>query len=201
ECRPRLEHRGGVHRPSPPQARLRLHRNRPRSRLQDRGMRSLRARVLIGSILWTLGLLALSHLMFLLFMHTHRFELRVRHDVLLYIALTLMIAGLVYLRTGVASIDELRQRLADVREGRSERLEGKYPSEVQPLVNDLNALIDEREAAVKRALAKAGDLAHGLKTPLAVLAQEGERSGHAEVAAVIAQQVERMRRQVDYHLA
>src|SRR4029079_12709156 len=143
EYRPRLEHRGGVHRPSPPQARLRLHRNRPRSRLQDRVMRSLRARVLIGSILWTLGLLALSHLMFLLFMHTHRFELRVRHDVLLYIALTLMIAGLVYLRTGVSSIDQLRQRLADVREGRSERLEGKYPSEVQPLVNDLNALIDE----------------------------------------------------------
>ncbi|MGZ7080577.1 MAG: ATP-binding protein, partial [Thermoanaerobaculia bacterium] len=167
-------------------------------------MTSFRARILIGSILWTLGLLALSHLLFLLFMHSRRFEIRVRHDVLLYIALALMIAGLVYLRTGVSSIDQLRGRLADVREGRTERMEGKYPAEVQPLVNDLNALIDEREAAVKRALSKAGDLAHGLKTPLAVLAQEGERaasSGHEEIATMIGQQVERMRRQVDYHLS
>jgi signal transduction histidine kinase len=72
------------------------------------------------------------------------------------------------------------------------------------LVDDLNALLDERERAVKRALATAGDLAHGLKTPLAILAQEAERAGAAgdsALAAGIAQQVERMRRQVDYHLA
>ena len=60
--------------------------------------------------------------------------------------------------------------------------------EVQPLVDDLNALLDHRERAVARALAKAGDLAHGLKTPLAVLAQEAERAaaaGHDELAATI----------------
>src|SRR6185436_12197539 len=58
--------------------------------------------------------------------------------------------------------------------------------------------------AVRRAVAKAGDLAHGLKTPLAVLAREAECAGAAgqtELAASIVQQVERMRRQVDYHLA
>ena len=55
-----------------------------------------------------------------------------------------------------------------------------------------------------RAQAKAGDLAHGLKTPLAVLAQEAERAaaaGHAELGRDARQQVERMRGQVDYHLA
>ncbi|MGA2602298.1 MAG: ATP-binding protein [Bryobacteraceae bacterium] len=75
---------------------------------------------------------------------------------------------------------------------------------MQPLIDDLNALLDDREKAVKRALATAGDLAHGLKTPLAVLAQEAERlgaNGDPELSAGIAQQVERMRRQVDYHLA
>src|SRR6185503_11371911 len=58
--------------------------------------------------------------------------------------------------------------------------------------------------AVVRAQAKAGDLAHGLKTPLAVLLQEAERvkaTGEHELAATIAQQVERMQRQVNYHLA
>ena len=57
---------------------------------------------------------------------------------------------------------------------------------------------------MQRALAKAGDLAHGLKTPLAVLARDADRataSGDLELAASMAAQVERMRRQIDYHLA
>jgi len=75
---------------------------------------------------------------------------------------------------------------------------------VQPLVNDLNSLLEHREQIVRRALAKAGDLAHGLKTPLAVLHQEADRAeaaGQHETASTISHQVERMRRQVDYHLA
>ncbi|MFP5285987.1 MAG: ATP-binding protein, partial [Thermoanaerobaculia bacterium] len=77
-------------------------------------------------------------------------------------------------------------------------------SEVQPLVNELNGLLEDRERAVARALATAGDLAHGLKTPLAVLAQEAERAdveGHHDLATTLRQLVERMQRQVDYHLA
>jgi signal transduction histidine kinase len=75
---------------------------------------------------------------------------------------------------------------------------------VQPLVDDLNALLDDRERMVQKAVAKAGDLAHGLKTPLAVLSQEAERagqSGYGEVATSVGHQVERMRKQIDYHLA
>jgi signal transduction histidine kinase len=71
-------------------------------------------------------------------------------------------------------------------------------------VNDLNALLEDREQAVARALTTAGDLAHGLKTPLAVLAQEAEQAsaaGHDDLATTLRQQVERMQRQVDYHLA
>ena len=71
-------------------------------------------------------------------------------------------------------------------------------------MNDLNSLLEHREQIVRRALAKAGDLAHGLKTPLAVLHQEADRAeadGQHETAATITHQVERMRRQVDYHLA
>jgi signal transduction histidine kinase len=72
------------------------------------------------------------------------------------------------------------------------------------LITDLNELLDAREERVTRALKKAGDLAHGLKTPLTLLNQHAERaraSGQIELAEAIKQQVDRMRRQVDYHLA
>lgn len=91
-----------------------------------------------------------------------------------------------------------------MHEGRERQIEGTFPTEVRPLVNDLNALLVHRDKRVREALAKAGDLAHGLKTPLAVVAQEAERAdvaGHGELAATLRQQIERMRRQVDYHLA
>src|SRR6202000_3252770 len=97
----------------------------------------------------------------------------------------------------------LRQQLSRLQDGSGERIEGAYPTEVQPLVNDLNLLLEHRERIARRALAKAGDLAHGLKTPLAVVAQEAEQleaAGQREIAATIGLQVERMRRQVDYQL-
>jgi signal transduction histidine kinase len=98
----------------------------------------------------------------------------------------------------------MRERLADIREGRSARLDGEYPAEVEPLVGDLNALLDERDERVTRAVARAGDLAHGLKTPLAVLAHDIERAdaaGQPELAESMRQQVKRMRRHIESHLA
>jgi len=70
----------------------------------------------------------------------------------------------------------LRNRLAAVHKGVDVRVGGSYPAEVQPLVDELNALLEDRERRVARAAAKAGDLAHGLKTPLAVLAPRGTAS-------------------------
>jgi signal transduction histidine kinase len=119
-------------------------------------------------------------------------------------ATALVAGGLFGVRKAVAPLERLRASLSVVREGRSQRIEGHYPTEVQPLVNDLNALLEDRERAIARALTTAGDLAHGLKTPLAVLAQEAEQAeaaGHHELAATLGQLVERMRRQTDYHLA
>jgi signal transduction histidine kinase len=141
--------------------------------------------------------------------HGERSFAFVVHDVftrplVIAFAVVAMIAGVLQVRRGVSPIENLRTRLAGLHEGRDRRIDGAYPIEVQPLVNDLNALLDEREQAVRRAIAKAGDLAHGLKTPLAILAHEAERArvgGHGDVAAAVSQQVERMRRQIDYHLA
>jgi signal transduction histidine kinase len=165
--------------------------------------RSLRSQLIIGSILWTLGLgviisVLVPHL-------SHQFPSRTVHWVLMSItAVGLLSAGLLQMRSGLSPINRLRERLSAVRDGRAKRVEGTYPAEVQPLVMDLNGLLDQQERQVARAQTTAGDLAHGLKTPLAVLAQEADRAaaaGQPDLAAAITQQIERMRRQMDYHLA
>lgn len=170
---------------------------------------SLRASVLLGAVLWTTGLFALAGLVlnFAVLRHPEApaaFHATFRHGppVTLF-ALICMLVGLLQVRQGLSPINRLRDRLASVRDGREPRLDGEYPAEVQPLVDDLNTLIEERERRVTRAMAKAGDLAHGLKTPLAILANEARLigAGAPEAGAIIEQQVDRMRRQIDYHLA
>lgn len=120
------------------------------------------------------------------------------------LTIAFVVGGLFLVQKAVAPFRTLRGSLSSVREGREQKVEGGYPSEVQPLVNDLNALLEDRERAIARALTTAGDLAHGLKTPLAVLAQEAEQAaaaGHHDLAMTLREQVERMQRQIDYHLA
>lgn len=172
---------------------------------------SLRARLLSGAVLWTIGLLIAAVLATVAgverdsrlpyYLHFHAMYQR---GEMIAVALACMAAGLWFVRSGLSPFGRLRSRLSAVHAGRERRVEGIYPTEVQPLVTDLNALLQQRELAVQRALAKAGDLAHGLKTPLAILRQEADRAaaaGQPELADGIAQQVERMRRQIEYHLA
>ena len=54
-------------------------------------------------------------------------------------------SGSAQVRRGLAPFNQLRGRLAAVRDGRDRRVDGDYPSEVQPLVDDLNALLEHRE--------------------------------------------------------
>jgi signal transduction histidine kinase len=171
---------------------------------------SLRVRVLIGAVLWTIGLVTASSAILARVFENGRAAAAVLHGyfhhtpLVVTVALLSLVVGAWQVRLGLSSVSRLRTRLLDVHHGRSARVEGTYPTEVQPLVDDLNALLEQRERVVQRALAKAGDLAHGLKTPLAVLAQEPDRAGsagHVELGTSLGEQVDRMRRQIDYHLA
>jgi signal transduction histidine kinase len=162
--------------------------------------------VLLGSALWTFGLVGV--LIVLVTLNARVFgSVKVLHVYLhstAAAALLCMIAGFYVVRAAIRPLDAIRRRLADVRSGTERRLLGTYPAEVQPLVDDLNGLLAHNEQSIARADARAGDLAHGLKTPLAVLANEAAalaRTGDAELAETIAQQVALMQRQVDYHLA
>jgi signal transduction histidine kinase len=172
---------------------------------------SLRARVMVGAALWTFGLLTIASIIGIavLLGHPvqHAFVLRVLifyPGAALAVAAVCMFLGFWQVKKGFSALDQLRERLGAVREGREQQVTGSFPAEVNPLVHDLNALLEHRELTVRRAVAKAGDLAHGLKTPLAVLAQEAARAkaaAHDELASSIEQQIDRMRRQIDYHLA
>jgi signal transduction histidine kinase len=174
--------------------------------------RSLRSRILLGAILWTVGLFGGAVLLSTAIMlHNPHYPIVLHYSAMFHGGVVLgafvavcILAGIAYVRSGLSPLDRLRGRLSAVREGSERRLDGRYPTEVQPLVDDLNALLEHRDQTVKRAIAKAGDLAHALKTPLAVLAHEAEvadRAGQGELAAVMRQQIERMRRQMHYHLA
>jgi signal transduction histidine kinase len=171
---------------------------------------SFRTHLLLGSILWTVGLFIIAVIGVTEIMLRHPRSVNVVHGPLINsgpgvaVSILCMAAGVILVRRSISAIAKLRERLAAVHEGSDRRVEGEYPAEVQPLVSDLNALLEHRDFAVRRAIGKAGDLAHGLKTPLAVLSHEAKRAheaGHTEIGSAVAEQVERMRRQIDYHLA
>lgn len=128
-----------------------------------------------------------------------------RFDRILWWSLGALSIGLVsgtflQVRFGLLPLGRLRRALADIRLGRTSRLEGRYPGEIQPLVQELNVLVDHNAAVVERARTHVGNLAHALKTPLSVLANEAA-AGIGPLAELVARQTRSMRRQVDHALA
>jgi hypothetical protein len=165
--------------------------------------------VVLGAVLWTIGLFTVAGVaMTFIILHVpdaaRTFHRPFKHTLpALLVALGCMLWGLAEVRRGLLPIERLRARLWPCARAVEARVAGGYPSEVQPLVSDLNALLDQRAR---------GDARPGqgrrprpwAQDALAVLAQEAERTaaaGHTELAALLRQQVERMRGQVDYHLA
>jgi signal transduction histidine kinase len=128
-------------------------------------------------------------------------------EVALFVAglsLLLWIAAAAQVRIGLKPLADLRADLARARRGVDGQLTGTYPTEVMPLVGDLNNLIGAQTGAVQRARARAGDLAHGLKTPLAVLDVEVRRlreRGEPDLADAISTELRAMTRVVERELA
>lgn len=107
-------------------------------------------------------------------------------------------AVVVQLLAGLAPLRRARRALAAVRAGRQQRLGLDAPSEIAPLVSEIDALIVENAETVARARAHLGNLAHALKTPVAVLrnALEAERPDIATARAEAA----RLAHLVQHHL-
>ena len=116
-------------------------------------------------------------------------------------ALLLMAAQAATLRWGLRPLRELTQALARLEQGQDARLEGEHPAELQGLADNLNALLARERAQQTRYRHALADLAHSLKTPLALVRAELRR-GPVEPAlrAQLEEQVQRMDRVIDHQL-
>lgn len=103
----------------------------------------------------------------------------------------LMVAAVTVLqvRVGLEPLHELQRDIAAVRRGDADRLEGEYPAEIQPVTAELNALVDHNREVVERARRHVGNLAHALKTPIAVLKNAAAGGGED---AVLKQSIDEM---------
>lgn len=106
-----------------------------------------------------------------------------------------MLAGI---RLSLRPLKVLEQDVADIREGNTAKLDGNYPAEVRPLAEELNKLIDHNFSVVERARTHVGNLAHALKTPLAVLSNEA--NGETQLDDVVRRQASSMQTNVDHYL-
>lgn len=120
------------------------------------------------------------------------------------VALGLAGAAIAQIWIGLRPLRRLRTALSRVRSGEAGSLPPDFPSEVQPLVNDLNEVIRANGEMIQRARAQAGNLSHALRSHLAILTDNARRlraAGHVEAAAAILAECQAMSRQVDYQMA
>lgn len=119
------------------------------------------------------------------------------------LGLGLTLAASMQVLVGLAPLRSMLDALGRVRHGDAQQLEGRFPNEVMPLVNELNTVLAHNADVVERARTQAGNLAHALKTPLAVLANAACAPGRRddELARLVSAQVDAVRKQVDYHLS
>ena len=123
---------------------------------------------------------------------------------LLLLAAALMAAFFIQITVGLAPLENLRVAVRNVIAQRAARLEVAAPSEVQPLADEINRLLDAQEKALARARSRATDLAHGLKTPLQVLSADIRalrKKGETELADEIEKSAGAIRRHVEQELA
>ncbi len=100
---------------------------------------------------------------------------------------------------GLRPLDRARKALEKIRAGESEQLDGEFPREILPLASEVNALIDSNRRIVERARMQVGNLAHSLKTPIAVLLNEA-RLLAAPQGDLVRTQAEAMQGQVQSYL-
>jgi len=120
---------------------------------------------------------------------------------LLGLGLSMVLAAGLLIVFAMQPLKALRDALSAVRSGSTKALAGRFPSEVQPLVDELNALVASTTDLIQRARTQAGNIAHGLKTPLVVLTDEAHRiaeQGLPNSATTILDQCRKLQTHIDY---
>jgi signal transduction histidine kinase len=121
------------------------------------------------------------------------------------LAFALVASGGAIITFGLRPLKRLGLAVSRLRSGDSMKLDGPFPEEIAPLVSDLNSYAERTSAIVERGRVQAGNLAHALRTPLAIVTDEAERLSKKDWssanAIILLDQAEQMRRQISYHLA
>jgi signal transduction histidine kinase len=127
-----------------------------------------------------------------------------QRDLLIWLAalaVLLLIGATLALQVATRPLDRLATAVAAVRDGSARRMGVPWPAEIAPLAADLDRLLDSREAMVTAAQIESGNLAHGLRTSLAVLTDEAESLSDHPAGATLLAECRRIARQLDWHLA
>ncbi|HEX5183968.1 MAG TPA: HAMP domain-containing sensor histidine kinase [Allosphingosinicella sp.] len=101
---------------------------------------------------------------------------------------------------GLWPLRRIRRAIAAVRSGAKPRIAERLPAEIEPLTEELNALLEHNEVQAEEARRHAGNLAHALKTPLTVITNAATAQT-PDLSATVCREVTTMRRQIDHHLA
>lgn len=134
-------------------------------------------------------------------------EIRVHLDkfkktLLLYLSLfgvASILINLAIIYISLRPLKRIRHSLAEIRAGRANHLDTNLPLEVTPLAEEMNALIDNNQRIVERFRVQVGNLAHSLKTPLSVIANEIDQSADPQ-AKLLKEQTDIMRAQIERYL-
>lgn len=112
----------------------------------------------------------------------------------------LILAVFIQIRFGLLPLRRISMALSAIRSGRESRLAGQFPSEIEPLASEINTLLEHNEEVLERARTHVGNLAHALKTPISVLANESG-AGKGSLEEAVDKQTGIMRRYVDHYLS
>ncbi|MCX2834698.1 ATP-binding protein [Microbulbifer thermotolerans] len=115
-------------------------------------------------------------------------------------ALLLVLIQWLVLRWGLAPLRSVTRGLQEMQRGGSDRLEGKFPGELRPLTDNLNLLIENERRQREKTRHTLADLAHSLKTPLAVLKGLNFSGDPREAYKTLIDQVQRMDSIIGYQL-
>jgi len=111
----------------------------------------------------------------------------------------MVVINVVAILLALKPLNGIRVALANIRAGSAERLAGPFPAEIAPLAEETNALIESNRRIIERSRKQVGNLAHSLKTPLAVIMNEG-RAMADQRGELISNQAAAMQNQIDHYL-
>jgi signal transduction histidine kinase len=116
------------------------------------------------------------------------------------VGVMLAVMSFIVARFALRPISRLRAAVERVREGESQTVSGRFPREIAPLADEVNQLLNSNAQIIERARNQVGNLAHGLKTPLAVLRNEATGAPSEALGSIVLSETEKMTALVSTYL-